>query len=283
MSNNYNTNNVIVGVAQVYYAPYGKTTPGSPEPAPADPGAPRTDTATVTSGSSTITDSTIALTDKGQPVTSVTVGAIPANSYVGTVTADTSFVLVNAAGTPVNATAAATSIEVGTGIAKGMAWGGNWTPIGGTDQGVTLSVNSSENAISIEEQFNPALYTMDSASIQVSFTLDEDTVENMLLAYGMGTIATQAATASLIGKKTLQFATTLNPYSVGFESGNTFVDATSGLPMFRRVYIPKMFSGGAKVDTVYRRAKAARMYAVTLSAVCDPSTILILDQTSNHT
>lgn len=75
----------------------------------------RTDTATVSSGSSTITDASIALADFGKQVSGA---GIPANSYVGTVTAGTSFVLSSNpyVSTPVLATAAGTSVIIGANV-----------------------------------------------------------------------------------------------------------------------------------------------------------------------
>lgn len=62
----------------------------------------RTDACGTTSGSSTITDASITSNDIGKPVTGT---GIPTGSYVGLVTAGTSFTLVDATWTAVNATA----------------------------------------------------------------------------------------------------------------------------------------------------------------------------------
>lgn len=266
--------NVIVGTAQVWTAPWGLTTPGTAEPMPSDPTT-RTDTVTVTSGSSTISDTSIVSGDKGAEVAGT---GIPAGSYVGTVTAGTSFVLVDSAGTPVNATSAGTSVTITGGVAYGQSWGGNWTAVGATEQGVTVSLAPKVNQIYIEEQPNPVASPIDTMDVSIGFTLEEDLLGNLMLAVGVGSVATQAATSSVIGKQTLTLGTVLNPYSVGFESINTF-----GNGMFRRGYIPKVVSGQAKIDTTYRRAKAARMYAVTLTAICSINDIVFVDQTANPT
>jgi hypothetical protein len=94
----------------------------------------------------------------------------------------------------------------------------------------------------------------------------------MKLAYGGGTIVTQAATGSLIGKSTLTLSDTLDTLSVGFEAINAF-------GYWRRVYVPKVISA-ASVDTNYRRAAVQRLYPVTLSAICDPTLITLADQTA---
>jgi hypothetical protein len=76
----------------------------------------RTDTATVTANSATVTDAAILASDHGRPVASGTpAGSIPANTFVGTVTAGTSFLLSSSPTSQVNvnATAAATTVVVG--------------------------------------------------------------------------------------------------------------------------------------------------------------------------
>lgn len=80
--------------------------------------ATRTDTATVTSGSSTISDTSIVGGDAGKLVVGT---GIPAASFVGAVTAGASFTLVNASGSLVNATAPGASVTLGSQIAsKGL-------------------------------------------------------------------------------------------------------------------------------------------------------------------
>lgn len=74
---------------------------------------PQTDSSgvTVTSGSNIVADTSAIASYAGQPVTGT---GIPTGSYVGTVVVSTSFTLVNASGGPVNATAAGTSVTVGS-------------------------------------------------------------------------------------------------------------------------------------------------------------------------
>jgi hypothetical protein len=271
-----NTNNVLVGTAQAWWAVWGSVTPGSPVAMPADPTTRTDGAAAFTLGSATVTDAAALSTDVGAAVSAAT--GIPVGTFVGTVSVGVSFTMVDINGSPVLATATGTSVKVTTGVSFGQPWGTGWTAIGATDQGVTYSVAPKENDIFVEEQMTPALTPVDTEEIDVSFTLAEDTLPNMLLAYGLGSIAIQAATSTLIGKQTLTLGKTLTPYSIGFESNNSF-----GIGLFRRAYIPKMVSGGAKVDTLYRRAKEKRMYAVTLRAICDPSTIVVVDQTAQHT
>jgi hypothetical protein len=166
-------------------------------------------------------------------------------------------------------------------VVYGTTWTGAWAPIGATESGVEFGVANTTVDQRIEEQSTPALVLVDTQEITLDFTLDEDLLNNFLIAVGQGSIVTQAATSSLIGKQTLSFNLSLNPYSVGFESVNTFVGPTN-LPMFRRVYVPKMISGNAKVAVAYQRAKTKRMYATSLRAICPSSQILVVDQTAPH-
>jgi hypothetical protein len=70
----------------------------------------RTDAVTNVSGTATVTDAAVVTGDSGKAVAGV---GVPIVSYVGTVTPGVSFTLVNAAGAPVNTTAAVTSVVVG--------------------------------------------------------------------------------------------------------------------------------------------------------------------------
>jgi hypothetical protein len=72
----------------------------------------RTDTVAVTSGSATVSDTTITAADQGRPVTGT---GIPANSYVGTVTPGTSFLLSSSPTSQVNVngTASGSSAIIG--------------------------------------------------------------------------------------------------------------------------------------------------------------------------
>jgi hypothetical protein len=157
-------------------------------------------------------------------------------------------------------------------VPLGTPWGGNWVAIGGTEQGVKFTANPKIVKLMIEEQRTPADVVVDTEDVTVITTLSEDTLANMKLAYGGGAIVTQAATGTVIGKSTLTLSDTLDTLSVGFEAVNAF-------GYFRRVYVPKVISA-ASVDTTYRRAAKQRLYPVTLSAICDPTLIVIVDQTA---
>jgi hypothetical protein len=102
----------------------------------------------------------------------------------------------------------------------GFNWGGNWAQVGATDDGMTVSYDPKPNPIYIEEQPNPVAVPIDTADVTVNFTIAEDVLSNLLIAYGVGTLATVAASASSIGKSTYTFGTVLTPFTVGFESIN---------------------------------------------------------------
>lgn len=72
----------------------------------------RTDTGcSTTSGSATVSDAAIQVADQGKPVTGTN---IPANSFVGTVTAGTSFLLSSAPGSQINVNATGTATGTAT-------------------------------------------------------------------------------------------------------------------------------------------------------------------------
>lgn len=157
-------------------------------------------------------------------------------------------------------------------LADGAAWPTPWVHVGGTEEGVNFAVGSDTNDIRIEEQSTPVLVTMNTRNIRILAVLAEDTVEMMKLAYGGGTIATQAAAAGVIGKKTLTLSETLDKLAAGFEG-------KSPQGFFRRVYIPEIISI-ADITTTYRRAANNRSYAVELRAICAVSAIQIVDKTA---
>lgn len=149
-----------------------------------------------------------------------------------------------------------------------------WTPIGATEQGVSFAVNPTVQDIDIEEIPVPALVTKTKEEVLVNFTMAEDTIDNMKLAYGGGTKTVTAPGVSTPGTSQLSLSYSLDQLAVGFDGINPF-------GFFRRVYIPSVLSV-ASVTTAYRRAAAERQYAVQLRAVCDPSLIIIRDKTAPH-
>lgn len=157
-------------------------------------------------------------------------------------------------------------------LAENAAWSAPWVQVGGTEEGVSLAVGTDTADIRIEEQATPVLVVTTANNIRILTTLSEDTVENMKLAYGGGSIVTTAAASGQPGKKTLSLSNTLDQLAVGFEAINA-----DGF--WRRVYIPSVLSV-ADVTTAYRRAANNRAYNVELRAVCDPSLVKIVDKTA---
>ncbi len=157
-------------------------------------------------------------------------------------------------------------------VAFGGTWPSGWVYVGATEAGVKFSVDRKTQDIMIEEQSTPVLVTTDTMTASVEASLAEDTVANMQWAYGGGTLTTVAATTTNPGYTTLALSDTLEQVAVGFEGLNTF-----GLA--RRLYIPVAISA-AKVDTEYRRAKAARLYPITITAICPPADIVVTEVTA---
>lgn len=149
-----------------------------------------------------------------------------------------------------------------------------WAAIGFTEGGVTFSVDRKITNIMAEEQSTPVEVVPDTTDVTVEFTCLEDTILNMQTAYGGGTITVTAPGSTQAGLSALTLADALETLAVAFVGTNKF-----GLA--RLVYIPTVISGG-KVKTTYNRAKAARQYAVSLSAVCPMSSIVITDATAPH-
>lgn len=147
-----------------------------------------------------------------------------------------------------------------------------WVSSGFTETGVTLNVDRKTGEIRVEEQSTPVLITPDTLDVTIDITFAEDTVQNMLNAYGGGTITTTAASSTTPGLTTLNLSDGLTAVAVLFYGVNTF-------GFQRQVYIPSMVSAG-KVKTEYMRMKTPRLYPATFTAVCAPSSIEITDITA---
>lgn len=91
-------------------------------------------------------------------------------------------------------------------LALGTPWGGNWVNVGATETGVTWSVDEKDTDIVIEEQPNPVDVVAETQGYMFDVVLAEDTIENMLLAYGRGSLV---ATAGTGGRVDAACATTL--------------------------------------------------------------------------
>lgn len=151
-------------------------------------------------------------------------------------------------------------------IAGGDDWGSPWTYIGATEEGVTVAYGTTTSDTTVEEQATPVLVNVTAVQFELRFSLSEDTVESMKLAYGAGgSIATITGSTGIAAKKRLTLSSKLAKLAAGFEGVNA-----QGFP--RRVYVPAVLSIG-DVSTAYRRAANNRAYPAVLRAVCDPDEI----------
>lgn len=157
-------------------------------------------------------------------------------------------------------------------VALGGAWPAGWDGIGFTEDGLEIEVGTDTDDITVEEQLTPVDIAVTGKSVMVRFSLAEDVVENMLIAYGGGTLSTQAAGSGVVGKKTLTLGADLDRYALAFEAENSF-------GFFRRVLIPEVVSSGS-VGTSYRKNEK-RLYPVEFRAICDPTDIDIVEKTEN--
>jgi hypothetical protein len=135
----------------------------------------RTDAATVTSGSDVVTDAAIKASDVGDTVTGT---GIPANTFVGTVTAGASFLLSSSATSQVNvnATASGTSVVIGSsveatapGVATATATGTGLSTWNGNVPNNAIS-NSSDTA-SPNQFWQPAAGVDSTGSLTYDTTL----------------------------------------------------------------------------------------------------------------
>lgn len=171
---------------------------------------------------------------------------------------------------PANTAATGLSPTVGTAAFATVA--SPWVLSGFTEDGVTLNVDNNNNLIRVEEQPTPVLAVKDTTSVTVDVSFAEDTIANMVNAYGGGTVTTVAAGAQAPGYTTLALSDYLTEVALQFFGANP-------AGFVRQVYIPAAFSNG-KVKTSYRRAKANRSYPTAFEAVCDMPSITIIDLTA---
>lgn len=160
-------------------------------------------------------------------------------------------------------------------VAYDTLWTGNWVFIGGTTGGVDYSVDRKTVTITGEEQSNPIDVLTDTTALLVSATLHEETVANMKLALGGGTITVTAPGSTQVGKSTLRLSDTMDFLSVGFEGLNA-----DGF--WTRFYVPLVKSTG-KQDIKFRRAKAEHMWLMEMTALCATSDLVIDVMTAVHT
>jgi hypothetical protein len=161
-------------------------------------------------------------------------------------------------------------------IALGGTWPTTpqpWTPIGATQEGVSLMFQRSTNAMTVEEQLTPVSVETTEISFKVEATLAEDTFETMRTAFGGGTLTTVAASSGVIGKKTLVLSNDLDHFALGLEGKNTY-------GFFRRILIPEIVSI-ADVEQTNRRSAGLRLYKVSFWALSDISQCTFIEKTAD--
>lgn len=154
------------------------------------------------------------------------------------------------------------------------AWTGlGWGYVGGTEAGVTVTFNPTTQDLNIEEQPTPVAVAVNTATLQITANLSEETLTNVNLAWGNGgTIAITPPGAGQPGKSVLTLSTNFAQMAVALIGRNQ-------LGFARVLEIPAVVSAG-QVQTAYRRAAQQRLYPLTLSAVCPFNQISWTDLTA---
>jgi hypothetical protein len=148
-----------------------------------------------------------------------------------------------------------------------------WGYIGATEAGLTVTFNPSTQDINIEEQPTPVAVIVNTATLQVTCSLSEETLANVNLAWGNGgSIAVTPAGAGQPGKSVLTLSTNFAAMAVAVIGKNQQGYA-------RVLSIPTVMSAG-QVQTAYRRAAQQRLYPLTLNATCPFSQITWTDLTA---
>jgi hypothetical protein len=167
-----------------------------------------------------------------------------------------------------------TSVPSDQNLGVGTSWTGlGWNYVGSTEAGVTLTFNPAVQNLMVEEQPTPAGVAINTADLQITTSLSEETLTNVNMAWGNGgTIAVTPAGAGQPGKSVLSLSINFQHVAVALIGQNQEGYA-------RVLYIPQMVSAG-QVQTAYRRAAQQRLYPLTLSAICPWNTITWTDLTA---
>lgn len=159
-------------------------------------------------------------------------------------------------------------------LGVGTAWTGlGWAYVGATEAGVTVTFNPQTQNLTVEEQPTPVAVTVQTADLQITTSLSEDTLANVNLSWGNGgTIVNTPAGAGQPGKSVLTLST-------NFATVAAAVVGKNQLGFARVLYVPIVISAG-QVQTAYRRAAQQKLYPLTLNAICAFNTITWTDLTA---
>jgi hypothetical protein len=167
-----------------------------------------------------------------------------------------------------------TTVPSDQNLGVGTAWTGlGWSYVGATEAGVTVTFNPQTQNLTVEEQPTPVAVTVNTADLQVTTALSEDTLANVNLSWGLGgTIAVTPAGAGQPGKSVLTLST-------NFSTMACAVIGKNQLGFARVLYVPQVLSAG-QVQTAYRRAAQQKLYPLTLNTVCPFTSITWTDLTA---
>jgi hypothetical protein len=167
-----------------------------------------------------------------------------------------------------------TAVPSDQNLGVASSWTGlGWAYVGATEAGVTLTFNPQTQNLTIEEQPTPVAVAINTADLQVTTSLSEETLTNVNLAWGNGgTIAVTPPGAGQPGKSVLTLSTNFQQVAVAVIGKNQ-------LGFARVMFVPNMISAG-QVQTAYRRAAQQRLYPLTLNAVCPFNQITWTDLTA---
>lgn len=167
-----------------------------------------------------------------------------------------------------------TSVPSDQNLGVGTAWTGlGWSYVGATEAGVTVTFNPQTQNLTVEEQPTPVAVTVQTADLQITTSMSEDTLSNVNLAWGLGgTIAVTPAGAGQPGKSVLTLSTNFSTMACAVVGKNQ-------LGFARVLFVPQVISAG-QVQTAYRRAAQQKLYPLTLNAICPFNQITWTDLTA---
>jgi hypothetical protein len=167
-----------------------------------------------------------------------------------------------------------TSVPSDVNLGDSTQWvAAGWSYIGATDQGVSITFTPRMTDIMVEEQPIPVAEIVDTATFTIDFSMAEETLANINIAYGAGgAISTVAQATGQPGKSVLTLSSNFRQLAVALLGRNQ-----NGWP--RIFLVPVVMSTGT-VKTDFRRAANKRMYPVTLSSIVNLNQCTITDITS---